>query len=162
MSGYPRSWRKLIGRGPEVSVRATHQVFTADRVLITLSLGVLQRQEPRFVPDLPEGKLEAISKLGMGVINKCYLRFPHAFWPDDVDWLGYIPEHHGAWTEWVSLQRAMQWPVLLGYNAADHGRDMEAWTDEMIVSSAMATLKTIFGNHIPQPVDHQITRWVPV
>jgi monoamine oxidase len=108
---------------------------------------------------LPEDKRNAVSKLGMGVLNKCYLRFEHAFWPEDMDWLEYVPAKHGEWTEWVSFQRAMKKPILLGFNAANRGAEIEAWSDEQIVTSAMETLKTIFGAAIPQPIDWQITRW---
>ena len=104
-------------------------------------------------------KRNAINKLGMGVLNKCYLRFNQAFWPDDIDWLEYVSAKHGEWTEWVSFQRALKKPILLGFNAADRGREIETWSDQQIVASAMATLKTIFGAGIPQPIDWQITRW---
>ncbi|UYV20422.1 FAD-dependent oxidoreductase [Halomonas qaidamensis] len=142
-----------------VSVRTTDNEFIADRVVVTLPLGVLQHNDVRFVPALPEEKRNAISKLGMGVLNKCYLRFEQAFWPEDMDWLEYVSAKHGEWTEWVSFQRAVNMPILLGFNAADRGRDIEAWSDEQIVASAMETLRTIFGADIPQPVDYQITRW---
>lgn len=59
----------------------------------------------------------------------------------------------------MSFKRAAQLPVLLGFNAADYGRKIEAWSDEQIVASAMKTLKTIFGANIPQPIDWQVTRW---
>ena len=48
---------------------------------------------------------------------------------------------------------------MLGFNAADRGREIEAWSDGQIVESAMKTLKTVFGANIPQPIDYQITRW---
>ncbi len=142
-----------------VQVQTTQARFVADQVLITLPLGVLQHQSVRFVPALPPAKLEAIDKLGMGVLNKCYLRFGQAFWPKDVDWLEYIAPKHGEWAEWVSFMRAAQVPVLLGFNAAEHGRAIEKLSDAEIVASAMATLKTIFGKDIPHPIDYQITRW---
>ncbi len=50
-------------------------------------------------------------------------------------------------------------PVLLGFNAADRGREMESLSDEKVVASAMQTLKIIYGNDIPEPIDFQITRW---
>lgn len=143
----------------EVRVRTADREFVADRVVVTLPLGVLQHTDVRFVPELPREKRNAISKLGMGVLNKCYLRFSHAFWPDDMDWLEYVSEKHGEWTEWVSFQRAVKLPILLGFNAADRGREIEAWSDGQIVASAMETLRTIFGAGIPQPIDYQITRW---
>lgn len=121
--------------------------------------GVLQAQSIRFSPALPMSKQEAIAKLGMGVLNKCYLRFQQAFWPDDVDWLEYVSANHGEWTEWVSFKQAANLPVLLGFNAADYGKTIETKSDQQIVASAMHTLKTIFGAAIPDPIDFQITRW---
>jgi monoamine oxidase len=151
--------KEIRWQGSEVSVRTAHDEFVADRVVVTLPLGVLQHHDVRFVPALPEDKRNAVNKLGMGVLNKCYLRFEHAFWPEDMDWLEYVPAKHGEWTEWVSFQRAMKKPILLGFNAANRGAEIEAWSDEQIVTSAMETLKTIFGAAIPQPIDWQITRW---
>ena len=136
-----------------------HGEFKADQVLVTLPLGVLQAKRVQFLPDLPNSKQTAIAKLGMGVLNKCYLRFNKVFWPTDVDWLEYIPSEHGKWTEWVSFMRSAKLPILLGFNAAERGKAIEAWTDQQIVSSAMQTLRTLYGTAIPDPVDYQITRW---
>jgi monoamine oxidase len=145
--------------GPGVRVVTDKGEFTADRIIVTLPLGVLKAGTVQFTPALPAEKTDAIAKLGMGVLNKCYLRFAAAFWPDDVDWLEYIPEQFGEWTEWVSLQKALSQPVLLGFNAGDVAASMEAWTDQQIIDSAMQTLRTIYGPEIPDPVDFQITRW---
>lgn len=134
-------------------------VHTADNVLITLPLGVLKNGAVLFDPGLPEDKCRAISALGMGTLNKCFLRFPSVFWPATVDWLEYIPKDRGRWTEWVNFSQVCGQPVLLGFNAADFGREIEAWNDRDIVSDAMKTLRTIFGQHIPDPTDFQITRW---
>ncbi|MEB3271040.1 MAG: FAD-dependent oxidoreductase [Synechococcus sp.] len=144
---------------PRIRVLTTDNEYFADRVVITLPLGVLQHKGVKFIPELPATKLNAINKLGMGVLNKCCLRFAQVFWPEDIDWLQYVSAQHGEWTEWVSYQRAAQMPVLVGFNAADRGRQIEAWSDEQIVASAMETLRTIFGAGIPYPIDHQITRW---
>lgn len=133
--------------------------FEADHVIVTLPLGVLQAQKVQFSPELPRNKQDAIDGLGMGVLNKCYLRFQEAFWPDDVDWLEYISPKHGRWTEWVSFQKAASMPILLGFNSANWGREIEALSDQDIVASAMETLKVIFGTDIPEPLDYQITRW---
>lgn len=143
----------------QVRVLTQKAEYTADCVVVTLPLGVLQGKSVRFTPELPAEKRNAIEKLGMGVLNKCYLRFSDAFWPDDVDWLEYISAEHGQWTEWVSLKRVANMPILLGFNAADYGREIEALSDQQIVASAMRTLKIVFGARIPEPVDYQITRW---
>jgi monoamine oxidase len=144
---------------PPVRVITQKTEFLADHVIVTLPLGVLQAGKVRFTPELPPNKLNAIAKLGMGVLNKCYLRFPDVFWSADVDWLEHISASHGEWTEWVSFKRVANMPILLGFNAADRGRAIEAWSDEQIVASAMQTLRTIYGVSIPEPIDYQITRW---
>lgn len=133
--------------------------FEADAVIITLPLGVLKAKAVRFTPELPEQKLTAIKALGMGVLNKCYLKFSKAFWPTDVDWLEVIPERRGMWTEWVSFMRAAKLPILLGFNAGEQAREIETWSDEKIVASALQVLRTMFGSSVPDPLDYQITRW---
>ena len=85
----------------------------------------------------------------MGVLNKCYLLFEEPFWPQDVDWLEYVSDTSG-WTEWVSFWCVAKKPVLLGFNAADRGREIERLSNEQIVASAMQTLKTVYGERIPE------------
>ncbi|MEB3308972.1 MAG: NAD(P)/FAD-dependent oxidoreductase [Snowella sp.] len=133
--------------------------FIADHVVVTLPLGVLQAKHVRFTPQLPPSKQTAIAKLGMGVLNKCYLRFPKVFWSVEADWLEYVSAKQGEWTEWVSFQRVANLPILLGFNAADRGREIEAWSDQQIIANAMQTLRQIYGVGIPEPTDYQITRW---
>lgn len=133
--------------------------FTADKALLTLPLGVLKSASVKFAPDLPEATANAIAGLEMGVLNKCYLRFKKVFWPKNVDWLEFIPQRPGEWTEWVSFARVAKKPILLGFNAGERGRKIEAWSDQQIVESAMQTLRGVYGDQIPDPIDFQITRW---
>ncbi|MFG2118830.1 flavin monoamine oxidase family protein [Streptomyces sp. NPDC048710] len=143
-----------------VTVGTDKDTFHAGHVVVTLPLGVLQSGAVTFGPGLPASKRTAIDKLGMGVLNKCYLRFPKVFWPD-TDWMTYVPDvdNYGQWEQWINITRPTGQPVLLGFNAADFGRTIEGWSDTRIVDSAMGTLKTIFGSDIPAPDGHQITRW---
>ncbi|MFN8032410.1 MAG: FAD-dependent oxidoreductase [Mycobacterium sp.] len=144
-----------------VTVTTDKGVFAAGRVIVTLPLGVLQSGSVTFSPGLPAHKADAIRALGYGVLNKCYLRFPRAFWVD-TDWIGYVPptDRYGQWAQWINVARPTGLPILLGFNAADFGRAIEKWSDTTIVDSAMATLQTVYGPTIPNPVDFQITRWV--
>lgn len=144
-----------------VTVTTNKGVFTGNRVIVTLPLGVLQSGSVTFSPALPTAKRTAIAKLGMGNLNKCYLRFPSVFWNSNVDWLEYIQSsaHYGQWAEWVSCTRLTGQPILLGFNAAAFGAAIEGWTDKEIVDDAMDTLRTMYGNAIPAPTDWAITRW---
>lgn len=151
--------KTLDWSGAGVTVTTNRSTFTADQVVVTLPLGVLKTEQVQFNPPLPPEKIQAIQALGMGVLNKCFLRFDKAFWPTDVDWLEYITPERGLWTEWVSLMHAANLPVLIGFNAADKAREVETWSDSQVVDSAMQTLRTLYGNAIPNPTGYQITRW---
>ena len=141
-----------------VTVTTDKGTFRAGAAVVTLPLGVLQSGKVAFGTGLPAAKATAVSRLGVGVLNKCYLRFPETFWAD-TDWLGFVPRAEGQWAQWINAERISGAPVLLGFNAADFGRSIEQWTDARIVESAMSTLRTMYGGRIPDPVDHQITRW---
>ncbi|MCU0316127.1 MAG: FAD-dependent oxidoreductase [Fimbriimonadaceae bacterium] len=151
--------QKVHSNGERVLVTTSKGHFDADQVLVTLPLGVLQSGKVNFDPGLPQAKANAIQRLKMGTLNKCYLRFPQAFWPADVDWIQILPENPGHWVEWVSFKQAAKKPVLLGFNAAQRGLDIEAFSDRAIVDDAMETLRRAYGSTIPNPTDWQITRW---
>jgi monoamine oxidase len=145
--------------GTGVRVETDRAAFGADVAIVTLPLGVLKAQVVRFTPLLPAAKGRAIQALGMGLLNKCYLRFDKAFWPANVDWLEHVAGAGQGWTQWVSFVRAAGLPVLLGFNAGKQARGIEALSDADTVVSAMLALRSIFGAQIPEPRDYQITRW---
>lgn len=142
-----------------VEVRAGGRQPRADHVIVTLPLGVLKAGSVEFAPALPKAKRAAIAALGVGVLNKCALRFPRVFWPAGVDWIERIPQRPGEWTEWLSFAHATGAPVLLGFNAAEYGRAIEKLDDREIVAGALRALRGIWGKAVPEPVGVQITRW---
>ncbi|TXH67098.1 MAG: FAD-dependent oxidoreductase [Thiothrix sp.] len=141
-----------------VTVKTQDQTYQADYAIVTLPLGVLKRKTIQFNPPLPPAKQAAIQGLGMGLLNKAYLRFDKVFWPKDLDWLEYLSPDAGRWVEWVSFAKIGA-PVLLGFHAAERAREVETWSDQALIADAMQALKAMFGNAIPQPVGAQITRW---
>jgi monoamine oxidase len=142
-----------------VEVTSSRGTFSAAYALVTLPLGVLKRGSVSFDPPLPARKQQAIRRLGMGTLNKLYLRFPRAFWPEEPHLLGYIAEQRGAWAEWLNIQRYLKSPVLLGFNAGSYARQLERRSDEAIVASAMEALRAMFGARIPEPEAALMTRW---
>ena len=142
-----------------VSIQTNQGIYEGERAVITLPLGVLKSGQVNFSPPLPSEKQDAIRRLGMGLLDKLYLRFPNIFWEKDAALLGYLGENRGEWAEWLNIAHYTNEPILLGFNAASFARKVEKWSDEQIVESAMATLRNIFGENIPAPLDWQITRW---
>ena len=143
-----------------VTIHTNQGEFSGDRAIVTVPLGVLKRRVITFDPPLPDQKNASIQLLDMGVLNKTYLRFPEAFWDTEADLIGHIPEQKGVWAEFVNMYKYTEKPVLLGFNAAAYGRIIEEQTDEQIVDGMMQVLRTIYGNDIPEPEAHLITRWL--
>lgn len=133
--------------------------FSADCVLVTVPLGVLKHGDIRFVPPLPAPKQRAIRRLGMGVLDKVYLRFPEVFWDEQSHLLGYVSEPKGMWSEWLNLYALTGEPVLLGFNAGRYGRALEELADDEIVRAGMGVLRTLYGAAIPAPTGYLISRW---
>jgi monoamine oxidase len=133
--------------------------LTADHVVVTVPLGVLKAGDIAFDPPLSPERQAAIQTLGMGLLNKCWLRFDAVTWPDDVDWIEWVGPKDGYWSQWVSLARATDAPVLLAFHAGDQARELEELSDSQMITAAHAALKSMFGPDFPAPVDAQITRW---
>lgn len=87
----------------EVRVQTSRGIFRAGQVVVTLPLGVLRANAVRFVPDLPAPMRRAAMRLGSGVLNKLYLRFPRVFWAREYEFLGYMASRKGEWAEWLNL-----------------------------------------------------------
>lgn len=152
--------RALAPKGAGVAVTlADGSVLTADHVVVTVPLGVLKARDIAFGEALAAERVAAIATLGMGLYNKCWLRFDRVAWPDDVDWIEWIGPEDGVWSQWFSLTQATGAPVLQAFHAGDQARAMENLSDAEMVASAHAALKAMFGPDFPAPVDAQVTRW---
>ncbi|NEO49410.1 MAG: NAD(P)-binding protein [Moorea sp. SIO4A3] len=142
-----------------VTIKTNQDLFTADRVIVTLPIGVLKNGTVKFNPPLPAEKQRAILTIGAGLLDKLFLRFPKIFWNEKVEILDWISEKHGRWNEWLKIAFYTGKPILLGFNAADYARQIESWSDREIVADAMRVLRTIYGNDIPNPESWQLSRW---
>lgn len=138
---------------------ATGETLTADIILCTLPLGVLQSGSLRFADPLARKRQKAIDRLKMGLLNKCWLRFDRMAWPEDVDWIGWMGPKPGFWGEWVSLAPSLNAPVLLGFNAGDQAAALEGLDDRATAAAATDALRAMFGSTFPAPIAAQVTRW---
>lgn len=82
--------RIAYGGGFVEVVVAGGQVFQADMVLCTVPLGVLKSGTIKFDPELPAQKLQAIQRLGFGLLNKVAMIFPYVFWGEEIDTFGCL------------------------------------------------------------------------
>lgn len=151
--------RRIDHRGAAVTVTTDRAVFRARQVILTVPLGVLQAGSVEIVPPLPPRTAQAVAALGMGVLDKCVIRFAERFWPSDTDWIELLPDPSREWTEWVDLSRVTGQPALMGFAAADGARRWELRTDTEIVSGALAALRRALPVAVPSPAAAQVTRW---
>ncbi|MEU4211042.1 NAD(P)/FAD-dependent oxidoreductase [Streptomyces sp. NPDC026206] len=135
-----------------------HGAFTADRVLLTLPLGVLKAGDVDFTPALPEAKRGAVERLGMGVYDKLYLLFPDVFW-DDKEVIRQEGTPHGAFANWYNLRHVLGAPVLVALNGGPVARRLEELDDATAVGEALTALRSIYGGKVPEPLAYRITRW---
>lgn len=143
-----------------VKVTTNKGTFAAEAALVTIPLGVLKRGDVEFSPALPASKQRAISRLGMGVLNRLFLRFRTPFWAAaGTELIGYIPERKGEWSEGYGLQHFTGVPVLLLFNAGAYGLAVEQLDDKATVASAMEVLRRIYGSSVPDPLGYRLTRW---
>lgn len=131
----------------------------ADRVVVTVPIGVLQAGVIDFEPALPEPVAGAIAGLKMNAFEKVFLRFPERFWGDEV----YAIRRQGAagdrWHSWYDLTPMNGEPTLLTFAAGPCARETREWSDERIASSVMTGLRDLFGEDIPEPSGVTVTRW---
>ena len=141
-----------------VVTTAGGEAFEADRVIVTVPLGVLKEDFIAFRPSLPVRKRDAIAKLEMGVLNKAYLLFDDVFWDREVERLQYVSADGGPWAETISLYPYMGQPILAMLNSATFGTRLEQLPDGEVVARAVAALSNMYGD-VPAPRDARITRW---
>lgn len=146
-----------------VKLVTSRDTYLADKVIVTVPLGVLKSGDIRFDAPLKKKRQKAIDRLEMGLLNKCWLRFDHVFWPEDIDWIDYLgawPGHEpGHWPEFTSFTGPTGVPLLVGFNAGASADVMEGFDDAATVASAMVALRSMFGSAIPDPVAFQVSRW---
>ena len=121
---------------------ARGQDTQADAVIVTVPLGVLKTDHIRFVPALPKQKRAAIERLGMGLLDKVYLRYDRVFWDKDTTWI-ITPENGlppGQFNQWLNLAPYIGQPVLVAFNGAGPARDLARMSDKKILRLAQQTL----------------------
>src|SRR5207237_10881026 len=138
----------------------------AERAVITLPLGVLQRGSVRFDPALPRWKQEAIGALAMGPVIKVALLFDERHWPADLAFLH--ARGQPVPTFWRPLPSRA--PSLVGWAAS---RDAEKLRGKNAVAAAVRSISAALGKRIKprdalvfdwqrDPFAHGAYSWVPV
>jgi monoamine oxidase len=124
-----------------VSLRlGTGESLSADRVIVTVPLGVLKNAAIEFSPALPFAHRGAIAALGMGVVDKVWLRFDVPFW-DTAARLWTIVGEDADFAVWINMMPLTGEPVLLGLIAAENAIRLSELDDDAFLAAALAALE---------------------
>ena len=136
-------WKKGEGK-----VFANGLCWQGKKVLITIPLGLLQRESIRFEPALPQIR-EAASALGFGNVIKIILQFNKPFWHDpgytstnDLTNLGFLFTNEAIPTWWTGA--ATSGPILTGWLAGSFADRYTHYTNEELEELALLSLERIF------------------
>ncbi|KAI0063014.1 amine oxidase [Artomyces pyxidatus] len=136
--------------------------MTADYVISTFSLGVLQQDDVVFEPALPEWKVEAIQSMTMGTYTKIFLQFPEKFW-FDTQFALYADKERGRYPIWQGMDLEGFFPgsgVIFVTVTGDYSERIEALEDDQVQDEVMGVLRSMYPNvTIPDPVAFHFNRW---
>lgn len=146
-----------------VSLRlARGESLSADRVIVTVPLGVLQSNSIEFAPPLPFTHRTAINALGMGIQDKVFLRFEQPFWSTGATVWVLASERPTDFTEettpaptptardestqpliqlWYNLYPLTGEPILVGVVGGPAADRMAGLSDDDVLAAALAGLE---------------------
>ncbi|CCH31956.1 FAD-dependent oxidoreductase [Actinosynnema sp. NPDC047251] len=148
------------GAGEPVRVATDHGDFLADKVLVTLPLGVLKSGAVTFGPALPEAKRAAVARLGFGTLNKIALHYREPFWPADQYVFGYLCREADRYpTVVISMWKSHGRATLVLLLGASLGRELETWSDDEVAAYTTTVVQDMFGPDTPTPTHITRTAW---
>ncbi|ERE77440.1 lysine-specific histone demethylase 1B [Cricetulus griseus] len=151
--------------GDEVQVTTTDGMgHSAQKVLVTVPLAILQKGAIQFNPPLSEKKMKAINSLGAGIIEKIALQFPYRFWDGKVqgaDFFGHVPpsaSQRGLFGIYYDMDP--QQSVLMSVITGEAVASLRTMDDKQVLQQCMSVLRELFKEQeIPDPTKYFVTRW---
>jgi monoamine oxidase len=141
-----------------VVVRAANgEEYAARRAIVTLPLALLQQDDVVFDPLLPDGKRDAIARVGAGKIGKIILKFDEPFWPDDLTFLFTTHDSGLLWRPgWGREDEA---PILTAYFGG-RAVDRFAALGEGAIGESVRHMEEIFSVRLADRlVDARFVNW---
>lgn len=124
-----------------VGLEVAGALTPADRVVVTVPLGALQAGVVAFDPPLPSTHQDALTALGMGVLDKLWFRFDEPFWTEHAQVWSRVGGDDDLDLEWYDLRALTGEPVLMALLGGATARDWSERSDEEVLAAAMASLQ---------------------
>ena len=143
--------------GPIIQVTDTNNnVYTADKVIITVPITILKSGDIEFVPALPTEKTTAFSKIGMDAGMKVFLKFSSKFFDENI--LGGAI--CAAYAD-DSIGKAQDDNVLLAFVMGQQAEYLTSLgSDSAITNALLQELDTMYnGQATASFVDSHVQNW---
>lgn len=143
-------------------VTADGRTFVANKVILTVPLGLWQQPDPviRFTPAIPT-QLDAFRQMGYSAVIKASLEFKTPFWLEYERELGFLFSEEIFPTWWTQLPHPA--PLLTGWINGPQAASFTQSSPEKMLQYALYSLAGIFGLPLvfleQQLVAWQITDW---
>jgi monoamine oxidase len=113
----------------------------ADRVVVTVPIGVLQAETISFDPPLPTTHRAAISTLAMGLLDKVWLRWDEPWWNEPAQQWTRVAGPEANFVEWFNVASVTGEPVLLALLGGSDARRWAGAADDAVLEAALESLQ---------------------
>jgi polyamine oxidase len=117
--------------------------YSADIIVCTTSLGVLQNEQIEFVPPLPDWKKRAIHEIGMFCFAKVFARFDERFQPNK-DQFAICTNKKGHYPFWMKYKNASDNLFMCHLGGLEAER-VESLTDKEIKNEIEELFRNAFS-----------------
>ena len=138
-----------------------NETYTADYIIVTFSLGVLQSDLVKFKPELPEWKTDAIQQFQMAQYTTVHIQFNTSFW-DDREWILYADDTE-AFNLILNMNKLYPGCNILSLEASNKASvRIERLSSEEVQQEVVNKLQKIYshtGVTVPAPVNFRMSRF---
>ncbi|CAH1773154.1 unnamed protein product [Owenia fusiformis] len=143
--------------------------WTADKVVITVPLAILQGEQIKFTPKLNAEKIAAFNSLATGHVEKVTLLFPRCFWKSKLNGNSYFgrvvskEKDRGLFSVFTDLSTQNEEGasyILSTHICGEALSNLQQKSDKQVVDMAMKILNELFPEEdVPKPTKYYVSHW---
>ena len=144
----------------QVAVQTKNGTFTADKVIVTVPLKILQNRTITFNPSLPSDKLEAIDSLTVWEGFKAFFEFTEAFY-ETFTAFNISPETDGQKLYYdAAFGQNTQKHILGLFSVGKPALEFGSMNDDQFLEFVLSELDEIYDNQAtPNYIKHMTQFW---
>jgi monoamine oxidase len=137
------------------AITANGQTYEAAKVIITVPVGVLQKNAITFQPAI-DHYMQAAQDIGYGSVMKVHLQFNKAWWENYTKGTGFILSNEAIPTYWTMYPD--KWPLLTGWLGGPQTAKWDHVPENDICAQTINCVARIYGEK-PQVFNAALTAW---